>query len=74
MSLADALNNESDRMAYASAVNEIISNNLVPICGGVKSEDGIRFVQDLGVPYAYGSYCGEALSPNEFETLLSYHQ
>ncbi len=74
VSLADALNNESDRMAYASAVNEITSNNLVPICGGVKSEDGIRFVQDLGVPYAYGSYCGEALSPNEFETLLSYHQ
>lgn len=73
-SLADALNNESDRMAYSSAVNEIISNNLIPVCGGVKDEDGIRFVQDLGVPYAYGSYCGEALSPNEFETLLSYHQ
>ena len=38
------------------------------------NEGGIRFVQDLGVPYAYGPYCGEALSPNEFETLLSYHQ
>lgn len=74
LSLADALNNESDRMAYASAVNEIVSHNLIPICGGVKDEDGIHFVQDLGVPYAYGSYCGERLTPNEFETLLSYHQ